>query len=118
MRVWESHADSDVRQAGKPGPDPTFPTYMVSGSDREMDDLQVAAVTNPQSTPGSVGDLASEILAGTAVAAPVPRPEPPTMEQLLQHLLVGAPAEEVTAGVTELANAGILFPADPAGTDC
>ena len=38
-RVWESHADSDVRGASKPGPDQTFPTYMVSGSDRGMDDL-------------------------------------------------------------------------------
>ena len=58
-RVWESHAD--VWRAGRPGPDPTFPTYVVSGSDREMDDLRVAAVTNPQSTPdqppGSVLEL-------------------------------------------------------------
>ena len=42
-RIWESHVDSDVRRAGKPGLDPTFPTYVVSGSDREMDDLRVAA---------------------------------------------------------------------------
>ena len=28
-RVWESHADSDVRRASKPGPDQTFLTYMV-----------------------------------------------------------------------------------------
>ena len=28
-RVWESHADSDVRRAVKPGPDPTFPIWSV-----------------------------------------------------------------------------------------
>ena len=50
-RVWESHADSDVRRASTPGPDPAFPTYVLGGPDREMDDLWVAAVTTPQSTP-------------------------------------------------------------------
>ena len=30
-RMWESHADSDNRRVSKPGPDPTFPTYVVSG---------------------------------------------------------------------------------------
>ena len=39
-RVWESHADSDVRRVGKLGPVSIFPTYMVSSSDGEMDDLR------------------------------------------------------------------------------
>ena len=74
-RVWESHADSDVRRASKPGPDQTVPTYMVSGSDRRMDDLRVAAVTTPVYA-GSVGDLASRrLLAGTPAPAPAPNPE-------------------------------------------
>ena len=105
-RVWESHADWDVRQAGKPGPDPTFTTYMVSGSDREMDYLRVAAVTNPQSTPDQLKTMLRRLLAGTAVPAPVPRPEPPTTEQMLQHLLVGTPARQpvpaAPAGSSEL----------------
>ena len=44
-RIWESLADLDARQASKPGPDPIYPTYAVSGSDGGMDDLRVAAVT-------------------------------------------------------------------------
>ena len=54
--VWESHVDSDVRRASKPGPDPTFLTYMVSGPDRGVDDLWVTAVTTPQSTPDQFVD--------------------------------------------------------------
>ena len=72
-RVWESHADSDIRRAGKPGPDPTFPTYVVSGSDRAMDDLQVAAITNPQSMPDQLETMIWRLLAGTAVPAMMSR---------------------------------------------
>ena len=91
-RVWESHADSDVRRVGKPGPDLTFPTYMVSSSDGEMDDIWVAAVTNQQSTSDQLETFLRKLLAGTAVPAPAPRPEPPTM--LLQRLLVGTPTRQ------------------------
>ena len=78
---------------GKPGPDPTFPTNVVSGSDREMDDLRVAAVTNPQSTPDQLETMLRRLLAGTAVPA-VPR-----LEQLLQRLLVGTPARQPVPAV-------------------
>ena len=70
----------------------TFPTYMVSGSDR--DDVRVAALTNPQSMPDQLETMLWRFLAGTTVPAPVPRPEPPTMEQMLQRLLVGTPAQQ------------------------
>ena len=56
-RVWESHADLDVRRASKLGLDPTYPTYVVSGSDGGMDDLRVAAVTTPQSAPDQLETL-------------------------------------------------------------
>ena len=69
-RVWESHADSDIRRVSKPGPDPAFPTYVVSGHDRGVDDLRVAAVTTPQSTPDQVEDFFRRLL--TSVAAPAP----------------------------------------------
>ena len=39
-RVWESPADSEVRRVSKPGPDPAFPTYVVSDPDRGVDDLR------------------------------------------------------------------------------
>ena len=41
-RVWESHADSDVRRISKPGPDRAFPTYVVSDSEMGTDDRRVA----------------------------------------------------------------------------
>ena len=53
-RVWESHADSDVRRARKPGPDTGLPAYTVSEPDGRVDDLRVAAVATPQSTPDQV----------------------------------------------------------------
>ena len=83
-RVWESHADLDVRRASKPGPDLTFPTYAVSCSDGGMDDLRVAAVTTPQYAPET---LFWRLLASTVAPAPAPKSEPPTVGQLLQHLL-------------------------------
>ena len=75
-RVWESHADLDVRRASKPGPDLTFPTYAVSCSDGGMDDLRVAAVTTPQYAPET---LFWRLLASTAAPAPAPKPEPPIL---------------------------------------
>ena len=45
-RVWESHANLEIRRVSKP----VFPAYVVSESDKGVDDLRVAAVTTPQST--------------------------------------------------------------------
>ena len=91
-RVWESDADSDVRRISKPGPDRAFPTYKVSDSERRTDDRRVAAVTTSQSTPDQLETLLRRLLAGPAVPAPPPKPEPPTVEQLLQCLLEGSKA--------------------------
>ena len=90
-RVSESHADSDVRRMSKPGPDRTFPIYVVIDSERGTDDRMVAAVTTSQSTPDQL-ILLRRLLADPAVPAPPPKPEPPTVEQLLQRLLAGAQA--------------------------
>ena len=86
-QVWESHAESDVRRVSKPGPDPVFPTYVVSGPDRGVDDLRVAAVSTPQSTPDEVEDLFHRLLASVAAPAPTPKPEPSAVDQLLQRLV-------------------------------
>ena len=53
-RVWESHVDPEIRRVSKPGPEPVYPAYVVSDSDKGVDDLHVAAVTTPQSTPDQV----------------------------------------------------------------
>ena len=46
------------------------------------------------------------LLAGPAVPAPPPKPEPPTVEQLLKHLLAGAqarkPAPAVATGSSDI----------------
>ena len=91
-RVWESHADLDVRCASKPEPDPTYPTYAVSGSDGGIDDLRVAAVTTPQSAPDQLETLLRRL--STAAPAPAPKPEPPTVGQLLQCLLPEAQSRQ------------------------
>ena len=94
-RVWESHADSDVRRASKLGPDPAFRTYTVGGPDRGMDDLRVAAVTTPQSTPDQVEGFFRRLLtSATSAPAPAPKPEPPGVEQLLRRLLVETQARQ------------------------
>ena len=81
-RVWESHAESDVRRVSKPGPDPAFPTYVVGEVDRGVDDLWVAAVTTPQSTPDQVEKFVRRLMASVAAPAPTPAPEPPAVARL------------------------------------
>ena len=98
-RVWESHADSDVRRISKPGPDRAFPTYVVSDSGRGTDDRRVAAVTTSQTTPDQLETLLRRLLAGPAVPALPPKPEPLTVEQLLQRLLAGTQVQKPTPAV-------------------
>ena len=51
FRVWESHADPEIRRVSKPGPDPIYPAYIVVDSDTGVEDIRVVAVTKPKSTP-------------------------------------------------------------------
>ena len=104
--VWESHADSDVRRASKPGPDQTFPTYMVSGSDRGMDDLRMAALHSLRriSWRSCFGDC--WLVQLRRLRPRTPKPEPPMVEQLLQRLLAGTqvrqPVPAAAAGSSDL----------------
>ena len=45
MRIW---------RLGGSGPEPVYPAYVVSESDKGADDLRVATVASPQSTPDQV----------------------------------------------------------------
>ena len=87
-RVWESHADPETRRVSKPGPEPVYPAYAVSEPDKGIDDLRVAAVATPQSTPDQV-EIFRRLLASAAAPTPVPTPvpEPPAVERLLQRLV-------------------------------
>ena len=53
-RVWESHADPEIRRVSKPGPEPIYPAYVVGDSDKGVEDIRVAAVTKQKSTPDQV----------------------------------------------------------------
>ena len=75
-RVWESHVDPEIRRVSKPGPEPIYPAYVVGDSDKVVEEIRVAAVTKPKSTPDQVEDLFRRLLAGVAPPAPVPAPVP------------------------------------------
>ena len=63
---------------------------MVGDSDKVVEEIRVAAVTKPKSTPDQVEDLFRLLLAGVATPAlvPAPVPEVPVVEKLLQRLVV------------------------------
>ena len=71
----------------KPVPEPVYPAYVVSKSDKGVDDLRVAAVATPQSTPDQMEILFRRLLASAAAPTLVPAqvPEPPAVERLLQR---------------------------------
>ena len=88
-RVWESHADPEIRQVSKPSPDPIYPAYVVGDSDHVGVTIRVAAVTKPRSPPDQLEDLLRRLPANMAAPVPVsaPVPEVPTVEKLLQRLV-------------------------------
>ena len=58
-RVWESHGDPEIRRVSKPGPEPIYPAYVVGDSDKVVEEIRVAAVTKPKSTPDQVEDFSA-----------------------------------------------------------
>ena len=47
-RVWESHADPEIRRVSKPGPEPIYPAYVVDESENGVDEVRVATVNKPK----------------------------------------------------------------------
>ena len=88
-RVWERHADPEIRRVSKPGLERIYPAYVVGDSDQVVEEIRVAVVTKPKSPPDQVEDLLRRLLAGVTPPVPVPSlvPEVPMMEKLLQHLV-------------------------------
>ena len=98
-RVWESHADPEIRRVSKPSPDPMYPAYVVGDSDHVGEMLRVAAVTKPKSPPDQLEDLLRQLLANMAapVLVPAPVPEVPTVEKLLQRLVAETQSRQPAA---------------------
>ena len=88
-RVWEGHADPEIRRVSKPGPEPSYPAYVVGDSDKTREEMQVAAVTQPRSTSYQMEELLQRLLTGVVTPTLVPAlvPEVPVVEQLLQRLV-------------------------------
>ena len=61
----------EIKRVSKSGPDPIYPTYVVGDSDTTVEDIRVAAVSRPQSTPDQVEHLFRQLLAKAAVPIPV-----------------------------------------------
>ena len=70
--MWESHADPEIRRVSKPVAEPVYPAYVVSESDKGVDDLHVAAVATPQSMPDQMEILFRRLLSSAAALTPVP----------------------------------------------
>ena len=85
----QSHADPEIRWLNKPGPELIYPAYVIGDSNKVVEEIRVAAVTKPKSTPDQVEDLLRRLLVGVATPAPVPAPVPevPSVEKLLQCLV-------------------------------
>ena len=98
-RIWESHADPEIRRVSKPSPDPIYPAYAVGDLDHVGETLQVAAVTKPKSPPDQLENLLRWLLANMATPVPVavPVPEVPTVEKLLQRLVAETQSRQPAA---------------------
>ena len=88
-RVWESHADPEVRRISKPMPEPAYPTYVVKQPDYETEPVRVATVNKPNSLVDQSEELLKKLLAVlTPTVPPQARaPELSPMDKLVQLLL-------------------------------
>ena len=88
-RVWESHAEPEVRRVSKPMPEPAYPPYVVNESEYETEPVRVVTVNKPNSSVDQMEELLKRLLTmlTPAVPAPVKTPETSPMDKLVQHLL-------------------------------
>ena len=89
FRVWESHADPEVRRVSKPMPEPAYPTYVVKQSEYETEPVRVVTVNKPNSPVDQSEELLKKLLAvlTPAVSPPAKVPELSPMDKLVQLLL-------------------------------
>ena len=89
-RVWESHADPEIRRVSKPSPEATYLRYAIDESDHGVEEVRVVTVKKPSPSTDQVEELIRRLLAGLTPAAPAPAraPEVPVIDRLLQLLVV------------------------------
>ena len=95
-RVWESHADPEVRRIGKPLPDPVYPTYVVEQPDYETEPVCVVTVNKPNSPVDQSDELLNKLLAVLTPKVPPPAraPDESPRDKLVQLLLSEAVKRE------------------------
>ena len=88
-RVWESHADPEVRRVSKPMPEQAYPTYVAKQSEYETEPVRVVTVNKPNSPVDQSEELLKKLVAvlTPAVSPPAKAPELSPMDKLVQLLL-------------------------------
>ena len=88
-RVWESHADPEVRRISKPMPEPAYPTYVVKQPDYETEPVCVVTVNKPNSPVDESEELLKKLLAVLTPTVPPPAraPDLSLLDKLVQLLL-------------------------------
>ena len=88
-RVWESHADPEVRRVSKPMLEPAYLTYVVKQSEYEAEPVRAVTVNKQDSSVDQSKELLKKLLAvlTPAVPAPARAPEPSPMDKLIQLLI-------------------------------
>ena len=102
-RVWESHAEPEVRRVSKPMPEPAYPACVVNESEYETEPVRVVTVNKLNSSVDQMEELLKRLLAGLTPAVPTPAkvPETSPIDKLVQLLLLETqkrkPAPQVLA---------------------
>ena len=95
-RVWESHADPEVRRISNPLPDTVYPTYVVEQPDYETEPVCVVTVNKPNSPVDQSDELLKKLLAVLTPKVPPPAraPDESPRDKLVQLLLSEAVKRE------------------------
>ena len=95
-RVWESHADPEVRRISKQLPEPVYPAYVVEQPDYETEPVCVVTVNKPNSPVDQSEELLKKLLAVLTPTVPPPSraPDESPRDNLVQLLLSEAVKRE------------------------
>ena len=86
-RVWESHADPEVRRVSKPMPEPTYPAYVVNEPEYETEPVRVVTVNKPNSSVDQMEELVKRLLPQFPLRLKVPETSP--MDKVVREAQTG-----------------------------